>query len=98
MEPSFELAVSIVSLIGVIVALVRQRAAVADRRVDDLVDCERRCAELAERCARLEIENETLTGRIERLEEQVRTMRAVDPLRKTLAASGRSSARIRKVQ
>lgn len=82
--PSIELALGIVSLLGVIVALYRQRAAAADKRVDELVDCERRCADLAERCARLEIENETLTSRIERLEEQVRTMRSAAPLRKTL--------------
>lgn len=81
---SVELGLGIVSLLGVIVALYRQRAAAADKRVDELVDCERRCADLAERCARLEIENETLTSRIERLEEQVRTMRGAAPLRKTL--------------
>ena len=81
---SVELGLGIVSLLGVIVALYRQRAAAADKRVDELVDCERRCADLAERCARLEIENETLTSRIERLEEQVRTMRSTAPLRKTL--------------
>lgn len=71
--------------------LVRKTREDTGRHLTRWADCEARCRELAERCARLEerlldseAENQILRKRIGALEEEVQRLRASIPLRRTL--------------